>query len=234
MNQYKDKIEWLEIENKGTKYIVKIEVRETKKEKEEEKIQDIVASKDGIIKKIIAENGVKVVDENDYVKKGDILISGDIKLNEEIKNSISAKGKVYAEVWYNVSVEYPYHYKEIKETGKIKNVFVLKFLNKNIELTFKKFNNKRIEENNIINYFPFSLVKQKQKEIEIIDEIYTNEEAIEKALEKASEQIRKKLRKDEYIICQKTLLINTKDSKIILDIFFSVYEQIGEIKLREE
>ena len=177
---------------------------------------------------------MKVVDINDYVKKGDVLISGDIKLNEEVKNSVSAKGSVYAEVWYDVNVEYPYHYKEIKETGKIKNIFVLKFLNKNFELNFNKFKDKKIEEKNIINYYPFSLVKQKQKEIDIIDEIYNDEEVVNKALEKAKNEISKKLRKDEYIIYQKILLINAKDSKIIIDVFFSVYEQIGEIKLREE
>ena len=234
LNDYKDKIEWLEIENKGTKYIVRIELREIKQNNISNNKQDIIAKKDGIIKKIISKSGVSLVNVNDYVKEGDILISGDIKLNDEIKNTVKASGEVYAEVWYNVKVEYPFHYKEIKETGKTKNIFVLQFLNKNIELTFNKFKNKKIEQKNIINYFPFRIVKQKQKEINIIDEVYTSEEVINNALLKASEQISKKLCKDEYIIYQKILLINTKDSKIELEVFFSVYEEIGQVKNREE
>lgn len=234
INTYKDKIEWIEIESKGIKYVVRVELRELKDKKEEDKIQDIVANKEGIIKKITALNGVSLVNINDYVKKNDVLISGDIKLNEEIKASVSAKGSVYAEVWYTVKVEYPFHYKEIKETGKTKNIFVLKFLSKNLELTFNNFKDKKIEEKTILNYFPFSLVRQKQKEINVIDEIYTIDEVTDKALEKAKKQIESKLRKDEYIINQKILLIKTKDSKIILDVFFSVYENIGVAKLREE
>lgn len=107
-------------------------------------------------------------------------------------------------------------------------------MNKNIELSFNKFKDKKIEEKQIINYYPFSLVKQKQKEVEIIDDIYTEEEVIKKAEEKAKKQIEKNLQENEYIIYQKNLLINIKDSKIILDIFFSVYKDIGIVKLREE
>ena len=234
LNNYKDKIEWIEIESKGTKYIVRIELRELKKEKEEEKIQDIVATKDGVIKKITAINGASIVNINDCVKKDDVLISGDIKLNEEVKARVSAKGSIYAEVWYTVKVEYPFHYREEKETGRTKNIFVLKFLDKYLELTLNKFKNKKIEEKTIFSYFPFSLVKQKQKEINLIDEVYTIDEVVDKALDKAKKQIESKLRKDEYIINQKILLINTKNSKIIIEVFFSVYENIGIAKPREE
>ena len=131
-------------------------------------------------------------------------------------------------------VEYPFHYREIKETGKIKDIFVLKFLNKNIEISLNKFKNKKIEEKNIIKSYPFSLVKQKQKEVVLIDEVYTIDEVINKALDKAVDKIKSKLKKDEYIINQKILLINTKNSKIELDIFFSVYENIGITKIRED
>ena len=232
LNKYKDKIEWIEIENKGTKYIVRVELRKIK-EKEEEKTKKIVSKKNGIIKKIDVKSGISLVNVNDYVKKGDTLISGDIKLNDEIKGSVNPSGVIYGEVWYNIKVEYPFHYKEIKETGKTKNIFVLKFLNKNIELTFNKFKYKNIEEGNIISYFPFSLVKQSQREVNIVDEVYTIDEVKNKALIKAREQILKKLKKDEYIIYQKILLINVKDSKIELEVFFSVYEDITE-ELEEE
>ena len=225
LSEHKDKIEWLEIENKGTKYIIKLELRELKKEEKEE-IKDIVSKKDAIIKKIIVTKGNSLVNVNDYVKKGDILISGDIKLNDEVKGYINPKGDIYGEVWYEVNIEYPLHYKEIKETGNNKSIYVIKFLNNNLELTFNKFKTKNIEEYSIINYYPFSLVKQKQRQTIIIDEIYTKEEAINKAILKARSEIESKLDKDEYIIYQKTLLINMKDSKIILDIFFSVYENI--------
>ena len=183
------------------------------------------------MQKIIAKKGVPLVNVNDYVKKGDILISGLIKLNDDVKGSVIPEGKVYGEVWYNVKVEYPLHYKEVIKTGKTKNVYVIKFLNKSFELSFNKLKQKEIKENLIIDFFPFSLYKQNQEEIIKKDIIYNKEEATLKALEKAKEQVLKKLKEDEYIIYQKILLINVKDSKIIIEVFFSVYEDITELEL---
>ena len=65
----KDHIEWIEIIESGVKYIVKVEERIKKEAKEEFEYQNIVASKEGIVKKIIASNGQVVVAKNDYVKK---------------------------------------------------------------------------------------------------------------------------------------------------------------------
>ena len=100
-----------------------------------------------------------------------------------------------------------------------------------LELSFNKLKQKEIKENLIIDFFPFSLYKQNQEEIIKKDIIYNKEEATLKALEKAKEQVLKKLKEDEYIIYQKILLINVKDSKIIIEVFFSVYEDITELEL---
>ena len=72
------------------------------------------------IKKIIVEDGIKVIEENNYVSKGDIIISSDIYLNDELKDQKDALGKVYAEVWYKVKVSLPlYYYDEIITGHKI-------------------------------------------------------------------------------------------------------------------
>lgn len=70
-------ISWIGIDLKGTNAIVKI----VKSYEEPEIVDDddycnIVASKDGIITKIVAQNGTALVKEGDTVKKGDILIAG--------------------------------------------------------------------------------------------------------------------------------------------------------------
>ena len=93
-------IEWLEIEVSGTKYTVKIEERKINNKKEDNTYQDIISTRDAVIKNIVASNGVVVCDINDYVKKGDTLISGSIYLNDTLKGYTKAEGKVYGEVWY--------------------------------------------------------------------------------------------------------------------------------------
>lgn len=233
LNDYKEKIEWLEIEEVGTKYIVKVEERVINKEKKQISNQDIVAKKSAILLKVEAESGEIIKNINDYVEKGETVITGNIKLYDEIKKTIGAKGKIYGEVWYKVNVSYPLHYEEKILTGNKKNDYVLKLFNKEINLiNFNKYKNKKIIETTILTngLIPIKLVKQKQREIIIINENYTNKEAIVKATNKAISKIKSKLNDNEYIINYKQLKINKNNSKMELELFFSVCEDITDTK----
>lgn len=228
LEKYKDKIEWLEIEESGTTYIVRLEERIIPDNVLENEKQHVVASKSAIIKDIIAENGEVVKSINDYVEKGDIIISGNIYLNEEVKDTIRANGRIYGEVWYNVTVEYPYIYSEVKEKNNYQDVYVLKFLNKNLEFTFNKFKDKRIEEDIILYHpiVPIFFVRQKQKEIEMISLVLTSDEAKDKAISEAINKMKNQLDDDEKILDYKLLKFDIKDDKVVLEMFFTVYENI--------
>ena len=228
LEKYKNEIEWLEIEESGTTYIVRLEERIIKQEEKEEEKQNVIASKSAVIKKIIAENGEVIRNINEYVNAGDVIISGNIYLNDEVKDTVTAKGVVYGEVWYNVSVEYPYIYSEIKEMNNYKDVFVLKLFSHNIEFTTKPYSEKRIEEKVLLYHplLPISLVKQRQEEIQTISLVLTAEEAKEKAIIEAQKKMEEKLDDDERIIDYKVLKLNIKEDKIVLDVFFTVYENI--------
>ena len=142
LNKYPDKIEWLEIEEVGTKYIVRAEERQIITKIDDNKPRNLIAKKDAVLKKVTASRGNIVKNYDDYVKKGDIIVSGEVTLNEKVKGKVKSEGKVYGEVWYVINTKYPFAYYEKKETGKKKNVYTIKFLNENIELTTKKFKNK--------------------------------------------------------------------------------------------
>lgn len=230
LNKYPNDIEWLEIEENGTKYTVRVEDREIIKKEEDNNPRNIVAAKDGVLKKVIAENGDIVKDMNDYVKKGDLIINGDLIFNEKVKGRVKAKGKVYAEVWYVTKTEYPFIKKEEKETGKVKEVYAIKFLNHTLELALNKFKNKNIKEKEIIKHdlIPIKLVKQNQKEKIVKDIFLTPEQAIIEAKKKAEEDIEKTLSKDEYIIKSKYLKSNVKESIVEVEMFFAVYEDITD------
>lgn len=233
LEKYKDKIEWLEIENVGTKYIVRVEERILTEGKKEYPIQDIVAAKSAILLRVEAESGEIIKNINDYVKAGDTVISGNIKLNEEIKQQTAAKGKIYGEVWYKATVEYPLSYYEEKETGKRNNVYTFHFLNKRIELfNFHAYQNKKIESKTIWknNVFPFFLSYEKQKEVTIIDETYNREEAIQKAIEAATKKIEVKLSEKEEIIRVQQLKVEENERTIVVELFFAVLEDITDVK----
>lgn len=232
MEKYKDKIEWLEIDTSGTRYIVKVEERKINDTKNIESPRHLVARKDAIIINVEASKGVILKNKNDYVKKGDTIVSGSIDLNGEIKNNISATGKVYGEVWYKVDVEYPLNYIEEQITGDIKKVYTFKFLNNNISLYNNYFVTKEevLYENKVI---PFSILKQTKNRIKKIKQTLNKEEAIKKATKVGIDKIKSKLSDNEYIIDTKKLKVETNNSKIILELFVSVCEDITDYSLIE-
>lgn len=232
-NKYKDNIEWIEIKNVGTKVIVNIVERKVDNKKIDNEIYSIVSTKNSIVKNIVTEQGISLVQKDQYVKKGDILITSDIILNEEIKNRVSAKGRVYGETWYKVKVEFPLNYKEIKYTSNIRKIPYIR-LGKSFYELFKY---KYYDRKNIFNYKDnlniFEIGLEEIKEKKISNKKYNLEEAKKEAIKEASKQINLKLSKGEYIISQNTLKFYSNGSKIILEEFFSVYEEIGEKRVIE-
>lgn len=237
----KDTLEWLEIVEDGTKYIVKLVERKKETKVNEYEYQSILTTKDAIITRIKATSGEKVKEVNEYVKKDDIIINGIIKKPDETTIYTKAKGVVYGEVWYKIDIEYPLAYKEEKTTGKSKNVFVIQFLNKKIPLfSYKKYKEFKVVSNNLIenNILPISFSKEKQYEVIVKDEIYTWEEAISNAIELSKNKL---LQNNNKIINIKKVEILNKqpvNSKIKLSLFISVEEDITKIieikKLEEE
>ena len=236
LTNHKDDIEWLEIENIGTKYIVRLEERKIKNNEESNEKRHVIASKNAIIKKIEAENGEIVKEINSYVNAGDIIISGNITLNEQVKNTVSASGHVYGEVWYKVKVDYPLAYSEKYETGNSQKRLVFNFLNKSYELWFKKYKDKNVSSKTLLKhiFLPISFTYDNQREVIAIDEVYTIEQAIKKAEERAYSEINSKLNDKEKILSSKNLKVDVNDSKIELEMFFTVYEDITEYQKIEE
>lgn len=237
LERHKDTIEWLEIENIGTKYIVRVEERKIEKNNPETELRHIVAKKSAILKKVEAESGEVIRNINDYIKEGDVVISGEIKLNEEVKNITQAKGRIFGEVWYQTKVEFPFVYKESFRTGRKKTVYTIKFLNFRLELfNFHPYKNKKIEETVLWkhNLLPFSFVKEVQMEERVVENIYTEEEAILEAEKLGIKQMEDKLKEDEKILDQKNLKVEIKESKIEVDLFFIVQEDITSYQKIEE
>lgn len=231
LEENKDTLEWLEIIREGTKYTIRVEERIINNKPKDNKIYNIVASKNAVIKNIYAESGEKIRSINTYVKKGDIIISSDITLPNNEKISKTASGKVQGEVWYNINIEYPYQYHEMKYTGNKKKVLVLNLLNKRISFfdfhKYKTFNRniKYIFNNNIT---PISLIYEDEYETNIINEVYDYNTAREKATTKAKEKILEKYPNIKDITNIKIIKEEDKKNKISLNLFVTCLEDITE------
>ena len=225
--KYKDYIEWLEIKRNGVNYNVILVERKKNKLINDFTSSNIIAKKSGVIKSIIAYGGEKIKKENDYVSKGEVIISGIIKKNDEVKGLTISKAEIYAETWYKVKIEYPLNYKEEIITSNYKYSPYIKIGNNYYELNnYKKYKRENIiSHTNRFNIFTIGI--NKEKELKIINEKLSLLEAKTKAKKKAKNIIRKKLNNNEYIINQKTLNFYQKNSKIVLEEFFSCYENIA-------
>lgn len=229
LEKYKDSIEWLEITREGTVYNIRVEERIINKDTKDTTPQNIVASKPGIIKKIYAKNGVILKTENEYVSKGDVIVSGEVYLNETLKDTIRAEAKVYAETWYTVKLDFPLYYREEISTNNKKTVLNISVLNKDYNLFgFKKYRNYR-SKNKILyesNLLPLKIMIQQQQEVNLIENIYNRESAINQGILYATSKIEDTLDENEYIISKKVLKNVEKNSTIYMEIFFKVYEDI--------
>ena len=229
----KDSLEWLEIIRDGTKYIVRVEERIINDNRDDNKKYDVVASKNAVIKSITAESGEKVKEVNTYVKKGDVVISSNVTLPNNDKIQGTASGKVIGEVWYTVNTEYPYFYNEIVYTGNKKRVLVFNFVNKRFSLfdfdRYKSFD-KNVKYIFKDNFIPIDLSFEYQYETNVINDIYTYEEAKNKAIELVKEKLFDKY--SNIVKINEIKVVNEEDmsSKIKLSLFISCDEDITEYK----
>lgn len=229
----KDTIEWIEITRTGTKYTVNVTPRVINNIKEDNKIYDIVSSKDALIKNIIISNGTQVKEVNELVKKGETIISSDITKFDKVVGKTSAKGKVYAEVWYTVNISVPYNHTIYESTNEtINHIYLDIFGHKLTIMGHYKTNNSLNETTTLIDkpYLFFKLMKE-SKELYKYKKVHlTNEEAYTEALKRSDRIINDLLDTEEHIIERKVLKNNTYSSKIELELFYRVYENITEYK----
>ena len=228
LKKEKDLIEWIEIDEEGTKYIVRLEEKKINKKKSKCLPRNIISKKNALVLNIKAETGEIKVKKNDYVESGEVLVSGIIYNKEDAVSKVCARGKVYGEVWYKVDVVLPEKKEIVKKLNKNSFGISLKYLNKNYD--FKK--RKQIIEKssyNIIdsNFIPIKFSFVKYCKAKIIKTNYQRNEIDTLALQVAEKEILKKLKKEEKILGKKVLKKRIKNSKIDIEVFIRVYENIN-------
>lgn len=229
LEKEKDYLEWLEIEEIGTMYQVKVIRRINNPKEEELKPRSIIAKKKGRITRIEADYGEVTTKKNDVVDKGDTLISGLIKNKEEIKTKVAARGKVYAEVWYQVNLNLPTIYQEEIKTGNKKNTLEIIFLDKNIFISeLFKYNNSISKETILYNspLVPFRISFTKKEEIKLKQVAYQEDKALKKIKKLAADKLKQRIGNDIKILAINVLKKKTSADRIEVELFFKVEEDI--------
>ena len=227
LEKEKNRIEWLEIENIGTKYIIKLEEKKHNKKENKCRERNIISKKEALIYSIESSSGEIVKKKNDYVSKGEVIISGLIHNKDKIVSKRCAIGKVYGETWYTIKVLIPTNFKTTKELKNKDYGMNVKIFKKNINLGnrlryYKKYVYNIIDSKII----PISMGITKYQEIKENKIIYNLNNVDEISLSTAEKEIKKKLTNDEEVISKKVLKKIKKNSKIEVEVFIKVKEDI--------
>ena len=133
----RDDIAWIGIELKGTNAVVKVVEADSKPEIiNEEEYCNIVATKDGVITKIKAQNGTPLVKEGDLVRKGTVLVAGWFEGKYTGTRYVHANGEVQAKVWYTQTEKVYLKEQKKEETGEVENKYSVKI--NNFQINFNK------------------------------------------------------------------------------------------------
>lgn len=233
LNNHKDILEWIEIDSVGTKYIVDVTERVIRDSENNNSYTDIVSKKDALIMKLIKKNGTVIKEVNDYVHKGEVIITGNVYKDDKIVNQTHASGEVYGEVWYTVNATIPFNYVTYETTGEVIKHYYLDIFGKKMTLIGKYNTNYGFKNSKVIIDKPYLFFKVVKEDIELFqykENSIDKDTALKEAIIRSTKAINDKLSKGEYIIDKKVLKINEYSSKIDVEIFYRVYENILEEK----
>lgn len=223
----RDKLEWISITNIGMTYVVRVEERIIDNINDEHDYCNVVATKEGIVTNIFSDKGDILVNVNDIVRKGDMLITGNLIVNEETKNYTCASGRVMAKVWYTTNISLKRDYLKKEYTGKKRINFYInhKVLRNN---KYSKFDKKYFINNKYIKVY---------KEIEYKEKKYKYNEldSVNKALLEIDNKFKNKLGDKGKIIDKKILNKSINNKEINIDVFVITLEDISkQIELNKE
>ena len=223
-------IEWIEFDQKGVFLNVKVIERVKKYQENKKDYVDIVAAKNGYIRKIYSRNGEILKNIDDYVKKEEVIISGNIFKNKKQVGKVRASGEVYAEVWYIVKINKNINYINLEEKKRGRIKLNLNINNHNIAIISIPKKIDKVKSNIIFknNFFNLSFVNEKKYQKK--PRKYSKKELSIILNSIAKDSINKNLKEGEYIINQKPLKKYIKNDKMYMEVFFSTYENIAKEK----
>lgn len=227
LDKYPEKLDWMEFDVDGMIINVRIEERIITDTNKDDKVCNLVAAKSGIINDIKVEQGEVLVNINDYVNEGDILVTGVINYNEEMKRTTCASGEIYATTWYTVDVKIPFEYSEYVETGKKKYNIVWENNQNKHQILRERFDSYNSYLKNILKIFDFNLYVETEMETKKITKTYTEVEALEVGINKAIENVLIKLGEKDEIIDKKVLKKVVNNSTMDIEVFVIVKELIS-------
>ncbi len=231
----REDVAWVGIEIKGTNATVKIVEADLKPDIiPEEEYCNLVATKDAMITKVIAQNGTAVVKEGDVVTKGSILVGGWLEGKYTGTRYVHANGEVQAKVWYSEKVKIPLKQVKKEKTGAEENKYSIKINNFEINLSkrlskFQKYDT--IETSKKLKlfsnfYLPIEIHQKTFQEYQEQDISYTIEEAKNIGAKEAKQKLEEQIENKENIKDEK-VYAKQESGYVEVEVIYEVLETIS-------
>ncbi len=235
-------ISWIGIELKGTNAIIKVvKAKEAPKLIDKKDYCNIVATKDGTISKIIAQNGTAIVKAGDEVKKGQVLIQGTMEGKYTGMRYVHSLGEIEAIVKYSKKEKIYLKQVEKVKTGNIEKKYQIKI--NNFQINFYKTLSKfkiydTIKEDKKFKifsnlYLPISISKIINEEKQEKTKEYTIEEATVIGTQKLEKEIEAKIGENKNIL-SKNATVEKTEEYVEVTVIYEVIENIGMQEKLEE
>lgn len=221
------------VDIKGTKLYIEVKEQDLPPEQIDDKTPcNIIAKKKGIIEKVIAKSGKKVVNEGDIVEKGQLLITGVIEDEMFDENLlIHAEGEVFAITRYAHTIEESIE-KEVKEeTGRILKNKGLMIGEKSInftqgEIPFRDYIVVE-REKDLLKIIPIKLLIHEYREVEI-SKIKQNVDSLKIKTQVLGIQEINKILPENSKILSKNVTHSIQGNNLVTVVILEVLEDIGE------
>lgn len=231
----REDVAWVGMEIKGTNLIVDVVKADEKPEIiDENEYCNIIASKDGIITKVEAQNGTPIVNAGDTVKKGDVLVQGWIEGKYTENRYVHAEGKITAKVWYSAKEKVYYNQTYENQTGSKEKKYSININNFKINFfkTLSKFENydtiSTVKKLRITSnfYLPIEIIENENLEKHKVQVTYDKNEAKEIGITNLKGKLEEQIENKNNI---SNIYINTNetDEYIEVEVIYEVLENIG-------
>ncbi len=228
-------IAWVGIEISGTNATVKIVEADLKPEIiKEDEYCNLVATKEGMITKVIAQNGTAVVKEGDIVTKGSVLVEGWLEGKYTGMRYVHANGEVQAKVWYSEKVKMPLNQTKKEKTGNQETKHSVKINNFQINFSkgVSKFENydtiEAVKKLRLFSdfYLPIEIHTKTFEEYINKEVSYSHEEAKQMAIEEACKKLDEQVENKNSIL-NKNIIENKTEQYVEVEVIYEVLENIA-------
>ncbi|MFA9558778.1 sporulation protein YqfD [Evansella sp. AB-rgal1] len=226
---------WIGVTRKGTTYHFQVVEKDIAEREPLEAPGHIVATHKAIIYDMFVEEGLPLVEQNQLVEKGDMLVSGLIG-KEGKEQQVAAKGKILGEMWYEATVSVPLERTLYAVTGQRYRTHRL-FIGK-LGIPFWGWNPPDYSNVKEEKYeaswklfgmqMPFYYGYTDILEAEEIDIDSAVKEAVGIANEKGKEKVSHLFSSDAEITGEKVLHPTVESGKVIVTIHYRIVDEIGK------